>query len=147
MTTASDIVVAAREWVGTPYRHQHSVKGSGTDCLGLIRGVYRDVIGPEPETPPNYSPSWGEGDRREVLLTAAHRHLVAIDDWHHDSVAPGDVLIFRMKRGVIAKHCGIVTSDTHMVHAYQGAGCVIESALVPYWRKKIVGVFRYPGVE
>ena len=142
MTTASDIVAAARGWTDTPYMHQHTVKGAGTDCLGLVRGVYRDVIGPEPEVPPNYSPSWGEGDRREVLLIAAARHLVEVDEW-----GIGDVLVFRMKRGVIAKHCGIVTSDTHMIHAYQGAGRVIESALVPYWRNKIVGAFRYTGVE
>lgn len=142
MTTASDIVAAARQWTDTPYMHQHTVKGAGTDCLGLVRGVYRDVIGPEPEVPPNYSPSWGEGDRYEVLLIAAARHLVEVDEW-----GVGDVLMFRMKRGVIVKHCGIVTSDTHMIHAYQGAGRVIESALVPYWRNKIVGAFRYPGVK
>lgn len=142
MTTRNDIIAEAREWIGTPYRHQHSTKGAGCDCLGFVRGVYREVIGPEPETPPNYSPSWGEADRREVLLTAAQRHLVAIDD-----PQPGDVLIFRMKRGMIAKHCGIVSSATHMIHAYQGADGVAESALVPFWRSKIVGTFRYPGVD
>ena len=147
MIDTSEIVAAARDWIGTPYRHQHSVKGSGTDCLGLIRGVYREMVGPEPETPPNYSPSWGEGDRREVLLTAAQRYLVVVDDWSSDTVAPGDILIFRMKRGGIAKHCGIVTSSTHMIHAYQGADRVMESALVPYWRTRIAGVFRYPGAN
>jgi hypothetical protein len=33
------IVAAARGWLGTPYRHQASVKGEGADCLGLVRGV------------------------------------------------------------------------------------------------------------
>lgn len=142
-----NVVDVAREWIGTPYRHQHSTKGAGCDCLGLIRGVYREVIGPEPEIAPNYSPSWGEGGKREVLLLAAQRNLVAIDDWQPDSVAEGDVLVFRMKRGMIAKHCGIVSSSTHMIHGYQGAGEVVETPLVPYWRSRIVGVFRYPEVE
>ena len=35
------IVAAARGWVGTPYRHQASLKGIGADCLGLVRGVWR----------------------------------------------------------------------------------------------------------
>ena len=36
-------------WIGTPYRHQASLKGVGCDCLGLVRGVWRAVIGAEPE--------------------------------------------------------------------------------------------------
>lgn len=142
MTTRQQIIDEAREWIGTPYCHQHTTKGAGCDCLGLVRGVYRNVIGPEPEQPPNYSPSWGEGDSREVLLTAAARHLVPVD-----VALPGDVLIFRMVRGAIAKHCGIVSDNDYMIHAYQGARRVEESALVPYWRNRIVGAFRYPGVE
>lgn len=33
------VVAEARDWIGTPYRHQASVKHAGCDCLGLIRGV------------------------------------------------------------------------------------------------------------
>lgn len=144
MITSGDIVSAAREWLGTPYRHQHSTRGAGCDCLGLVRGVYRDVIGSEPESPPNYSPSWGEADNHEVLLIAAARHLIKVTP---GGMSPGDVVIFRMDRRAIAKHCGIVVSDTHMIHAYQGAGRVEESALVPWWRSRIAGVFRFPGVD
>ena len=39
------IVAAARGWLGTPYRHQASVRGEGADCLGLVRGVWRELIG------------------------------------------------------------------------------------------------------
>jgi NlpC/P60 family putative phage cell wall peptidase len=45
-----DIVAETRSWIGTPYRHQASLKGVGCDCLGLVRGVWRAVIGVEPET-------------------------------------------------------------------------------------------------
>jgi NlpC/P60 family putative phage cell wall peptidase len=31
----------ARAWIGTPDRHQASLKGMGCDCLGLVRGVWR----------------------------------------------------------------------------------------------------------
>ena len=49
---SADIVSAARGWLGTPYAHQASLKGIGTDCLGLVRGVWRDVLGDEPEAAP-----------------------------------------------------------------------------------------------
>ena len=41
MPSPEEIVAAARSWIGTPYRHQASLKGVGCDCLGLVRGVGR----------------------------------------------------------------------------------------------------------
>jgi cell wall-associated NlpC family hydrolase len=40
---------------GTPYVHQASARGAGTDCLGLLRGEWREVLGREPEHVPAYS--------------------------------------------------------------------------------------------
>ena len=56
------IVAEALSWVGTPYRDQASCKGAGCDCLGLVRGVWRAVIGPEPEAMPPYSRDWTSPD-------------------------------------------------------------------------------------
>ena len=39
MARAEAVIAAARGWIGTPYLHQASLKGVGTDCLGLVRGV------------------------------------------------------------------------------------------------------------
>jgi len=33
------VVMEARRWLNTPYKHQASEIGIGTDCLGLIRGI------------------------------------------------------------------------------------------------------------
>ena len=54
-------VAAARLWLGTPYVHQASARGAGSDCLGLVRGVWRALYGAEPERPPAYSAGvrWG----------------------------------------------------------------------------------------
>jgi NlpC/P60 family putative phage cell wall peptidase len=52
MVTRESIVKAARGWLGTPYHHQASVKGAGADCLGLIRGLWRELYGSEPEAVP-----------------------------------------------------------------------------------------------
>src|SRR5690242_19627593 len=91
MLTRSDIIAEARSWIGTPYRHQASLKGVGCDCLGLVRGVWRTLLGEEPERAPPYSPDWAEALQQETLAQAAARHLVPIA---RDQVLPGDVLLF-----------------------------------------------------
>ena len=63
-----EIVVAARGWLGTPYRHQASRKGAGCDCLGLVRGVWRELVGPEPARLPPYTPDWAEVTGEKTLL-------------------------------------------------------------------------------
>lgn len=140
MSPLSEAIVAeARSWIGTPYRHQASLKGIGCDCLGLLRGVWRAVIGPEPEFPPPYSPDWAEAGA-DTLLAAARRHLVQVSE---AEIAPGDVLLFRWREGLAAKHCAIATSADTMVHAHDGA-CVTETAFRPWWRRHLAYVFRFP---
>ena len=50
MTSANPdrVIAAARSWLGTPYHDQAILRGVGCDCLGLARGVWREVVGPEP---------------------------------------------------------------------------------------------------
>lgn len=137
------IVACARDWIGTPYLHQASVKGAGCDCLGLLRGIWREVIGPEPEQVPAYSRDWSEPQGDEALLRAALRHLRAKSA---DDEALGDVLLFRMREGAVAKHLGLqarVGAGASFVHAYSGHG-VIESALTAPWRRRLVARFAFP---
>lgn len=184
------VVAAARGWIGTPYRHQASRRGVGCDCLGLVRGVWREIYGQEPEAPGPYQPDWGERAGEDRLLTAAIRHFgqpVALggmndggrneagrktggtaDDrktdgtWHDAAVradatqvgqrlaltgsagmGDGDVLLFRWRPGLAAKHLGILSAADRFIHAYEQAA-VIESPLVPAWRRRICAVFRFP---
>ena len=142
MTTRSTIVTEARSWIGTPYRHQASRKGVGCDCLGLIRGVWRAVIGPEPEATPPYAADWAEASGKEALASAALRHLVRVDC---AAFGPGDVLLFRWRAGFVAKHAAIATAHDRMVHAHDGAA-VAEVAIAPWWRRRLAYAFRFPGV-
>jgi NlpC/P60 family putative phage cell wall peptidase len=142
VTTNSDIVDAARGWLGTPYHHQAAVRGVGCDCLGLVRGVWREVTGSEAETPPAYSPDWAEAARRETLIEAARRHLMEIGP---GDIGPGDVLVFRLRPGAMAKHAGILTGPDRMIHACSGRA-VAEIALGPWWRRRLAAAFRFPGV-
>lgn len=138
--TATHIIAAARSWIGTPYRHQASVKGIGCDCLGLVRGVWREAIGPEPEAMPAYSPDWAEAGGRETLAETALRHMTPVA--LHDMRA-GDLVLFRWRRHLPAKHAGILSDGYHFIHAQDGAA-VCEAALTPWWRRRIAYVFRFP---
>ncbi|MEM9138956.1 MAG: NlpC/P60 family protein [Pseudomonadota bacterium] len=139
-----EVIAAARAWLGTPYRHQASCRGAGADCLGLIRGVWRDVLGAEPEHPPAYSPDWAEATGEERLLAAAARHLRRVPK---AAAEAGDVLLFRMVDRGPAKHAAILVSDTldpgRIVHAYSGHS-VCETSLTAGWRRRLAGVFRFP---
>lgn len=141
---AARIVAAARGWAGTPYLHQASAKGAGTDCLGLVRGVWRDVYGHEPEAPPAYTPDWSEPSAAEVLWGAAARHMTAVP---LENAQAGDVLLFRMRRTGPAKHLAILTdmrgAEPRMIHAYSGQG-VVESSLGASWRRRVAAAFRFP---
>ncbi|MBY0351371.1 MAG: hypothetical protein KYX66_22000 [Blastomonas fulva] len=142
--TAADVAIAeARLWIGTPYLHQASVRGSGADCLGLLRGVWRRLYGKEPEAVPAYTEDWAEPEHREVLLWAARRWLVtkSLAD-----AAAGDVLLFRMRECGIAKHLGLqsdVGAHPRFIHSYTGHG-VIESSLSMPWQRRVAARFCFP---
>ena len=136
------IVAEARGWIGTPYRHQASLKGVGADCIGLVRGVWRAFHGEDPEPLPAYSGDWAETTGEETLLDAAHRHFAAVPV---AAMLPGDVLVFRWRPSLPAKHCGFLVEPERLLHAYQSAGIVAEGWLAPQWRAGIAGVFCLPG--
>ncbi|MFB2551018.1 NlpC/P60 family protein [Ensifer soli] len=140
-TGAEAVIAFARGWIGTPYRHQASAKGIGCDCLGLVRGVWRERYGREPEAPPPYQPDWAECGGEDRLMAAARRHFGGEID--RAAMRPGDVLLFRWRSDLPAKHAGILSAPDRFIHAYEQAA-VIESTLVPSWRRRIAGVFRFP---
>lgn len=142
MIARAEIVVAARRWLGTPYAHQASLIHVGCDCLGLVRGVWREVMGDEPEAPPAYTQDWAEALGAETLFEAAHRHFRPVD---LNEFREGDILIFRFRDHLPAKHLGVATSRIHMVHAHAGA-CVAEVAIGPHWVKRLAAAFAFPGV-
>lgn len=142
MRSRDDIVATARGWIGTPYRHQASLKGIGADCLGLVRGVWRELHGGEPEPVPAYGP--GEADASgERLATAARRHMIEAAD---RVFGPGDLLLFRWRQHLPARHAGIASGPGHMIHAQEGVA-VAEIPLSAWWLRHLAFVFRFPGVD
>jgi len=140
--TRDEITTAARQWIGTPYHHQAALRGVGADCLGLVRGVWRDLYGEAAEAPPAYTRDWAEARGREELVNGAGRHLLRVEA---EVRRPGDVLVFRLRQGVPAKHAGVLVTEETFVHAVEGAPAC-EVALGQWWRRRIAAVFKYPGV-
>ncbi|MBB4065719.1 NlpC/P60 family protein [Gellertiella hungarica] len=141
----AEALALAETFLGTPYRHQGSTRGIGCDCLGLVRGVWRALYGREPELPPPYRRDWALDAPGEPLIEAAERHfgpaLAAC------ARAPGDLLVFRWTAEGPATHAGILAlpdeAGETFIHAYEQVA-VTRSPLVPSWRRRIAGVFRFP---
>lgn len=141
----SRVAVVARTWIGTPYLHQAAVRGAGADCLGLIRGVWQEVYGEEPETVPAYTPDWSEPQGSETLWLAAMRNLTPVPGSR--ALGVGECILFRMRDGAVAKHLGILSqsgSSPAFIHAYSGHG-VVESALSKPWARRIAARFDFPA--
>jgi len=140
--TRAAVVDAAMPWLGTPYRHQASLRGVGCDCLGLVRGVWRALYGREPEAMPAYTPDWAEASGGETLAEAAGRHMAAVPV---ERAATGDLLLFRWRDGLPAKHAAILVAPDRFIHAQDGAAVAL-AGLSPWWRRRIAFAFSFPGV-
>lgn len=168
MSVNTSVLAIAGTWIGTPYRHQGSLKGVGCDCLGLVRGIWRELYGKEPEAVPAYQPDWAERAGEERLLAAAGRHFLAVASFAESR--PGDLVLFRFRPHLAAKHAGILAcmaseggsgatdangarlSEAYtrdrpppdaFIHAYEQSAVTL-SALVPAWRRRIAGIYRFP---
>lgn len=129
------IVTAARAWLGTPFLHQGAVRGVGCDCLGLLRGVWRDVAGAdEPEAIPAYRADW-HLSTPDLMADALARHLSPVE-----RAEPGDILAFRLNGTV--RHCAILATPETMIHAWSG-GSVVETAVGNQWTRRLAGAHRF----
>lgn len=129
----SSVAAVAAAWENTPFVHGASLRGVGSDCLGLVLGVLREV-GYDFEQPP-YQLTPNEQD--EAALSAAlESNLVRLVE-----PLPGAVLQFRW-RG-LATHLGICT-ERGFLHAYFPAQRVVEVPLYPIWAGRLVSVWELP---
>ena len=139
VSIAETVVAETLTWLGTPYRHQGRCKGVGCDCIGLVLGVWRAVYGSAPELPGPYAPDWAEAGGEESLLAGIRRNFPEKD---FREMTAGDLLVFRWRAHLPAKHAGILVEQDRFVHAYEGMA--VSLSALPQWRKRIAGVFVFP---
>jgi NlpC/P60 family putative phage cell wall peptidase len=136
------IVAEAREWIGTRWRHQASLKGIGTDCIGLVAGVARALGMPEGEA--FLTDIRFRGYTRTPNPAMLRRALATYWD-ATDAPLPGDVMLMRFEKE--PQHFGILSERDYMIHALAQARKVTEHRIDETWKTRIVGFYRYRGVS
>lgn len=145
-----ELIAEVRTWLGTPFEHQHARKGVACDCGGLIVGVLliKGLIQADfhrhlPEAARAFT---AEPDVA-LLRAVFEQHFEPVEI---SSMRPGDMAVFSIFGR--AKHVGFVADYLHgglsMIHA-QGPGGphrVVEHHIDQTWMRRIVAVYRMPGV-
>ena len=152
--TGTDVCLAARELIGTPYLHQGRKAGMGIDCIG-VPIVVADRLG------------LGNFDRLDYSKTPDGTLLDKIAEVCNSSVilSPGVLLVFKIK--FVPQHCAIVSNYSRLlgkntisqnatykesntlgiIHAWDVVGKVVEHQLTSDWMNRIVGCYGFPGVK
>ena len=89
---------------------------------------------------PSFTRDWGETGPGEVMMAGALKWMVQVP---LPEAGAGHVVLFRMRAGAIAKHCGILTGYGTMVHARERLG-VIEEPYTETWQRRAVAAFQFP---
>jgi len=127
------LVDTARQWLGTPFRHQGRQPGRGLDCVGLVVCAARHC-GLREYDLTNYA----RLPRGDALR--GHVQAAGLEEVDLRQALPGDVLLMRFIRE--AQHLALVT-DRGILHAHQQVGRVVEHRLDDGWRRRVVGVYRF----
>jgi cell wall-associated NlpC family hydrolase len=133
MITADEVFLTAREYVGSPYRHQGRSKELGIDCIGLPILVCKAL-------------GLGDFDRVDYPRTPNGTLQPLVEEiCTPETLQPRVLLLFKIS--ATAQHCGIVSmynNDFGLIHAWDIAERVVEHKLTQDWNGKIVGCYGLP---
>lgn len=145
MTTRSDVVLAARSYLDTPYHHMGRWPGIGVDCAGLIICVGRDLgLVPADFDVPSYK---AQPDGVSMLQWCDEHMGGAVAE---SDLLPGHVIV--VKSSVRPQHLAIlgdyVNGGLSIIHAAVNATPprVIETRLMFSRTLAFVAGYRMPGV-
>lgn len=139
------VVDGARALLATPFVHQARLPGVGIDCIGVPIVVGRALGLVAPDFDIRGYPRTPDG---KTLVEQAARFTTRIN---RAEMQPGDMIAVRW--GLDPQHVGILGDYVHgglsLIHAYgevDGGGSVIETHYGPSLQRRLVAVFRLPGV-
>ena len=133
MSSGARLAQAARACLGTAFHHQGRVAGVGVDCIGLVVVALRS-IGFEVRDRLDY----GMRPDGHALVEA----LIAHGGVRVDAAQEGDILLFRYDGQ--PQHVAIALDGGRLIHSFAPAGGVVETGLGAYWKRRLVGVYRFP---
>lgn len=129
------IVALARECLGTVFRHQGRIPGVGMDCVGVVIHCWHGLGLPRYERA-----DYGRNPHPARMCAELDRMLEPLSIPEADV---GDVL--HMAWGRQPQHLAVISTDG-LIHAYEGAGRVVEHAFDATWRGRVRAAYRFPGV-
>lgn len=134
----------ADSWLGTPFRHLTSVKQRGTDCIGLVLGVYRQFGILKNVKLPHYPFDWWLHAESNGVFDLLKSQLTL--EKLHDNFQVGDVMVYSYGRADEA-HVGLYTARNTLIHSVADIG-VIESRLdEPRYAKRLQHAYRLSEVS
>jgi cell wall-associated NlpC family hydrolase len=125
---ASELVLGAMSMIGIRYKYGGTEPESGLDCSGLVRYVFKEVLGKElPRTSEEISRVGQQIDTKDLR--------------------PGDLVFYNtLRRGF--SHVGIYLGDNKFIHSPSAGGQVrIESMDIGYWKQRFNGARRIDAQE
>ena len=129
------MILAARGWVGVPFRHQGRDR-RGVDCVGLIIAVGAELGLPCGAVDMR---SYGRLPLGGMLESAVAEHGIPVAE-----PEAGAVVLCRFARSI--QHVALCTGPT-LIHAYEGVGKVVEHGFRGKWERRAVSAWRLPGVS
>ena len=133
----SAIIDAAREAVGTPFRHQGRTVGKALDCAGLVIHAAH-AAGFDPLDESGY-PRRPNGGRLGAMLEA-QPFLERVSEPQSN-----DVLLIHFEREAEPAHLAICAGQT-IIHAWAVARKVCEHDFTDEWKRRVVCVYRFKGL-
>jgi cell wall-associated NlpC family hydrolase len=125
---ASELALSAMGMLGIRYKFGGTTPENGLDCSGLVRYVFKEVLGANlPRTSEEISRLGQRVDTKDLQ--------------------PGDLVFYNtLRRGF--SHVGIYLGDNKFIHSPSTGGEVrIESMDVGYWQKRFNGARRITEPE
>lgn len=147
MTTASDIIACARQFLGVRFAHQGRTP-EGLDCLGLLivtaQAAGVTIAGEEVSSVD--IPHYGNRPDVQLLRKKLDGHLLSID---RSAVCEGDVVLLKVDG--LPQHLALITNypmvgELGMIHAYAPARCVVEHRYDEHWRQQTYAAYRLPDI-
>lgn len=114
MTIDEEYDYEVRSWLGTPFRHQCSIRGYGTDCIGLVMGVFKNLcIIPDDLQVGEYTTEWWQTRCRNEAMEELKRQVPVMEVTDYE---PGDILVYGWGRADEA-HVGLYTQKGTVIHS------------------------------
>ncbi|GIU67610.1 NlpC/P60 family protein [Candidatus Phycosocius spiralis] len=125
-----EVLEKARAWLGTPFVPEASLRGIGTDCVGLIEGIARELGMACPD----------RQSLNQDLEAAAHAFLRPCPE-----PVPGTLILLSQQPFGPPVHAGLVSENGRFIHAHWTAG-VVENRYGSWFSVRTTHVFDWPAM-